>query len=96
MMLMKYKTRFLAFFVAMTLFSLSANYAHPVTPTIIQDLGLHDYMFGLALATMMIANFLFSPFGERSICIFPQNVLCAFAASATVWPSLALPAPLRN
>lgn len=59
---MKYKTRFLAFFVALTLFHLAANFAHPVTPTIIQELGLHDYMFGLALAVMMMANFLMSPF----------------------------------
>ena len=75
---MKYKTRFLAFFGAMTLFNLASNYAHPVTPTIIQNLGLHDYMFGLALATMMTANFLFSPFwgkinqyisSGRSLCI---------------------------
>ena len=54
---MKYKTRFLLFFVAMALFHLAANFAHPVTPTIIQELGLPDYMFGLMLAVMMIANF---------------------------------------
>ena len=59
---MKYKTRFLAFFVALTLFHLAASYAHPVTPTIIQELGLNDYMFGLALAVMMGANFMLSPF----------------------------------
>ncbi|MBQ5771674.1 MAG: MFS transporter, partial [Clostridia bacterium] len=35
---------------------------HPVTPTIIVDLGLNDYMFGLAMAAMMLMNFLFSPF----------------------------------
>ena len=62
---MKYKLRFLGFFVAMTLFHLAANFAHPVTPTIIQNLGLHDYMFGLMLATMMLANFLMSPFWGR-------------------------------
>ena len=77
MILMKYKTRFLAFFAAMTRFSLSANYAHPVTPTIIQDLGLNDYMFGLALATMMIANFLFSPFwGKINLYISSRRSLC--------------------
>ena len=58
---MKYKTRFLLFFVAMTLFHLASNFAHPVTPTIIQELGLPDYMFGLMLAVMMIANFALSP-----------------------------------
>lgn len=59
---MKYKTRFLFFFGAMILFNLAANFAHPVTPTIIQDLCLPDYMFGLMLAAMQFSNFLFSPF----------------------------------
>ena len=59
---MKYKTRFTLFFAAMICFSLSANFAHPVTPTIIQDLRLSDYMFGVALAMMQLANFLMSPF----------------------------------
>ena len=84
---MKYKSRFLAFFIAMTLFCLSSNYAHPVTPTIIHNLGLHDYMFGLALAVMMAANFLFSPFWARSICTSPPGDPCAFAALAMVWRS---------
>ena len=59
---MKYKTRFIAFFAAMIIFNLAANFAHPVTPTIIQDLNLNDYMFGVALAVMLITNFLMSPF----------------------------------
>lgn len=59
---MKYKTRFRLFFFAMILFHLAANFAHPVTPTIIQELGLPDYMFGLMLAVMMLANFALSPF----------------------------------
>lgn len=59
---MKYKTRFMAFFACMIIFNLAANFAHPVTPTIIQDLNLHDYMFGVALAVMMMTNFLMSPF----------------------------------
>ena len=59
---MKYKTRFFLFFVGMVLFNLASNFAHPVTPTIIQDLGLPDYMFGLMLACMQLSNFLFSPF----------------------------------
>ena len=58
---MKYKTRFALFFGAMILFNLAANFAHPVTPTIIQNLRLNDYMFGVALAVMQISNFLTSP-----------------------------------
>jgi len=50
------------FFVILFVFNMAANFVHPVTPTIIVDLGLNDYMFGLALAAMMAFNFLFSPF----------------------------------
>ena len=59
---MKYKTRIILFFAAMTLFHLAANFANPITPTVIKELHLHDYMFGLATAAMMVTNFLTSPF----------------------------------
>ena len=60
---MKYKNEiFSPFFAAMVVFNLAANFAHPVTPTVIQELRLHDYMFGVALAVMLITNFLLSPF----------------------------------
>ena len=49
-------------FLLVALYSLAANYAHPITPTFIKELGLHDYMFGLAFACMSLTNFLFSPF----------------------------------
>lgn len=62
---MKYQVRFALFFGAMILFHLAANFAHPVTPTIIHQLQLPDYMFGLMLAAMQISNFLFSPFWGR-------------------------------
>ena len=73
---MKYKTRFLLFFAAMILFNLAANFAHPVTPTIIQDLSLPDYMFGLMLAAMQFSNFLFSPFwGKLNGAIYSRQTL---------------------
>lgn len=52
----------LYFFTVMFVFNMAANFVHPVTPTIIQNLNLSDYMFGLALSAMMVCNFLFSPF----------------------------------
>ena len=55
-------SRMIYFFAVMFVFNMAANFVHPVTPTIIVDLGLNDYMFGLALAAMMLCNFLFSPF----------------------------------
>lgn len=67
---MTYKTRYYFFFTAITLFHMAASFAHPVTPTIIQQLGLPDYMFGLMLAVMMIANFALSPFwGKLNVYI---------------------------
>ena len=73
---MRYKTRFAFFFGAVILFNLAANFAHPVTPTIIQDLHLPDYMFGLMLAAMQLTNFLFSPFwGKLNISISSRQTL---------------------
>lgn len=73
---MNYKTRFLLFFAGMILFQLAANFAHPVTPTIIQDLELPDYMFGLMLAAMQLSNFLFSPFwGKLNVSISSRQTL---------------------
>ena len=73
---MKYKVRFLLFFAAMIIFNLAANFAHPMTPTLIQDLNLPDYMFGLMLATMMISQFLLSPFwGKINASISSRQTL---------------------
>ena len=73
---MKYKIRFSLFFTAMILFNLAANFAHPVTPTIIKDLNLPDYMFGLMLAVMMLSQFLLSPFwGKINATISSRKTL---------------------
>lgn len=47
--------------------SLAANFAHPITPTIIKNLELPDYMFGVAFAGMAFTNFLFSPFWAKMV-----------------------------
>ena len=74
--MMNYRFRYILFFTAMILFNLAANFAHPVTPTIIQDLQLPDYMFGLMLAFMQITNFLFSPFwGKINITLSSRKTL---------------------
>lgn len=86
---MKYKTRFFAFFATMVAFNLAANFAHPVTPTVIQDLHLHDYMFGVALAAMMFTNFLMSPFwGKINLYISSRLSLlicCCGYGIAQIW-----------
>ena len=98
---MKYKTRFFAFFFVMVIFNLAANFAHPVTPTVIQELNLHDYMFGVALAAMMFTNFLLSPFWGKInnyissrlsmlICCCGYGVAQLWFAYATTEPMIIL------
>ena len=90
---MRDKTRFGLFFGAMILFNLAANFAHPVTPTIIQDLRLNDYMFGVALAMMQLANFLMSPvWGKLNRRISSRLTLligCCGYGVAQLWFALA-------
>lgn len=54
--------RMTLFFLICVIFNLGANFVHPVTPTIFNNLNLGSYMFGIALASMLVMNFLFSPF----------------------------------
>lgn len=86
---MKYKTRFMAFFACMIVFNLAANFAHPVTPTVIQELNLHDYMFGVALAVMLMTNFLMSPFWGKINDYIPAKfsllICCGGYGIAQVW-----------
>ena len=73
---MHYKTRFALFFAGMILFQMAANFAHPVTPTLFTTLGLGSYMFGVALASQLVTNFLFSPFwGWISAYVSSRTVL---------------------
>ena len=59
------ESRMPLFFALMFVFNMAANSAHPFTPSIIQELHLSDYMFGLALASQMLTNVIFSPFWGR-------------------------------
>ncbi len=49
----------------------AANFAHPVTPTLIKTLGINDYMFGVAFAAMSFTSFLFSPFWGKISKYYP-------------------------
>lgn len=55
------------FFLAVALESLAANFAHPITPTLIKNLNLPDYSFGMLYAGMAFTNFLFSPFWAKQV-----------------------------
>lgn len=70
---MKRKQSMIPFFTVMFVFNMAANFVHPVTPTIILNLQLNDYMFGLALAAMMALNFLFSPFWGKMAGYFSSK-----------------------
>jgi len=67
------------FFALLFVFNMAANFVHPVTPTIIVNLQLNDYMFGLALAAMMAFNFLFSPFWGKMAGYFSSRKVMLFA-----------------
>lgn len=57
------KQRHIYIFLIISLIQyIAANFAHPITPTLIHDLSLPGYMFGAAFAAMAFTNFLFSPF----------------------------------
>jgi len=78
------KTRMILFFIAVVILNIAANLAHPITPTIIKNLNLKDYMFGAVYAAMMFSNFLFSPFwGKRNEYRNSKNTiaLCCFGYS---------------
>ena len=59
--------KLLIYYILVAVESLAANLAHPITPTLIQNLNLPDYMFGLMFAGMSVTNFLFSPFWGRLV-----------------------------
>ncbi len=61
------KYNFVFFFALIALQSMAANFAHPVTPTLIQNLGLESYSFGLFFAGMAFSNFLFSPMWAKQV-----------------------------
>ena len=68
------KKRVWGFFFVNILIFLASNFAHPVTPTVIYDLKLPDYMFGLALAVMNATMFLFSPFWGKINAYVPYRI----------------------
>lgn len=58
---------FVIFFLLVAVESMAANFAHPITPTLIKNLQLPDYSFGLLYAGMAFTNFLFSPLWANQV-----------------------------
>lgn len=69
-----------AYFAVVTLFYMAASFAHPVTPTLIVERELDSSMFGIALAAMMAASFLFSPFWGRLCGYIPTRRIILFCS----------------
>ena len=75
------KNQLYSFFFLLIVFNMAASFAHPITPTVIKELHLGDYMFGVALGAMLISNFLFSPFwGKLNDCI-PSKLTILFCSA---------------
>ncbi len=72
---MKRKNNMTIFLAISFLHYIGANVAHPITPTIIVNLDLRNYMFGAAFAAMSFTNFLFSPFWGKMRDFFPAKRL---------------------
>ena len=74
------KDKFSLFFVISFCFSMAANFAHPVTPTLIVERSLDSSMFGVALAAMMTMYFLFSPFWGKLCAYVPTKRIMLIGA----------------
>ncbi len=77
--------KILIYYILVALESLAANLAHPITPTLIQNLNLPDYMFGLMFAGMSVTNFLFSPFwGKLADYLQSRSILLIGCAGYSI------------
>ena len=72
---MKSENKMTSFFVIVFLHYAAANFAHPITPTLIVELQLPSYTFGTAFATMALTSFLFSPFWAKMKELFSARLL---------------------
>lgn len=72
---MKKRLNMQFFFGVVLIQSLAANFAHPITPTLLMELKVSEYMFGLAFAMMSFALFLFSPFWGKMREFFSTKLL---------------------
>lgn len=72
---MKSENKMTSFFVIVFFHYAAANFAHPITPTLIVDLNLPSYTFGTAFAAMALTGFLFSPFWGKMREFFSARAL---------------------
>jgi len=64
------------FFIAYNILVIILNLVHPVTPTLMKNINMPNYMFGILFSAMSFTLFLFSPFwGKISESIGYINVI---------------------
>lgn len=78
------------FFILTVLFYMAANFAHPVTPTLIVERGLDSSLFGTAMAATTLTIFLFSPLWGKLCAYIPTKrmlLLCGvgYAIGQTIF-----------
>ena len=69
------------FFCICALFNMAANFAHPVTPTLIVERNFNSAIFGTALAAMQTTMFLLPPFWGKLCDYLPTKrilLICCF------------------
>ena len=75
------KKRIMLHIAVVGLFLMCGNFAHPITPTLIVERNLDSSMFGVAMAGMLVTNFLFAPFWGNLCSYIPTRrimSICAF------------------
>ena len=79
------KSRFIVFLILMGVYNMSANFIHPITPTLIVERNLDSSMFGVAFAAMMTAYFIFAPFWGKLCAYVPTKriiLICCLGYTA--------------
>jgi len=73
-------TSTVGFMVIYAFFQITSGFIHPVVPTLIVLRDFHSYMFGVILAAMSMANFIFSPFWGN-LCNYVSSKYIMFICS---------------
>jgi len=65
-------------YIITIIYGLAANFVHPVTPTLLNQLNFDKFMFGVSFAMMSLTYFIFSPFWGKIMEKVSINKILAF------------------
>ena len=77
--------RLVIFLIFMGIYNMSANFIHPITPTLIVERNLDSSMFGVAFAAMMTSFFIMAPFWGKLCAYIPTKriiLICCLGYTA--------------